>query len=109
MRFKFEMGTIEGALAKKLAANAMISSIIRKNGAQMQEKAMRFAPVDTGHLKRSITLQVTNKKAEVESTADYAIYQEYGTRYQPGTPHIRPAYMAQKPIFIQDMLKVVKG
>ena len=47
----------------------------------MQEKAQRNAPVDTGHLKRSIGLETTDAgmAAEVEPTADYAPYVELGT------------------------------
>jgi hypothetical protein len=32
----------------------------------------------------------------VFSNVEYAIYQEYGTRYQSGTPHVRPGADAAK-------------
>ena len=46
--------------------------------------------------------------ARVKSEAEYAPYQEYGTRYQPGKPHIRPAYNKQKKRFVRDMRRLMK-
>lgn len=80
---------------------------IAKNGSEMQQEAMRQAPVDTGHLKRSISLSGDSLSAEIESKSEYAPYQEYGTRFQPGKPHIRPAFEKQKPIFEQDIKNIV--
>ena len=46
--------------------------------------------------------------AKVKSEADYAPYQEYPTRYQPGTPHVRPGFFEQRIKFIQDMKRLMK-
>lgn len=93
---------------RTMACENDVSKIIKVNGAEMQRKAMRAAPVDTGFLKRSITLDVNALQAKVTSEAEYAAYQEYGTRFQNGTPHIRPAFYDQKPIFLKDMEKLAK-
>lgn len=102
------LDVLEAALVKKIAAEKKASNVVKKHGGQLQEKAMRHAPVDTGHLKNSIMLSISTFEAQVESTAEYAVYQEYGTRYQAGTPHIRPAYQETKRGFIDDMKKVIK-
>lgn len=93
---------------RTMACENDVSKIIKVNGAEMQRKAMRAAPVDTGFLKRSITLDVNALQAKVTSEAEYAAYQEYGTRFQSGTPHIRPAFYDQKPIFLKDMEKLAE-
>ena len=81
------------------------------NGGEMQQKAMEYAPVDTGFLKRAISLSIEDNgmTAIVRSEADYAGYQEWGTRYQPGTAHVGPAFKAQKPKFKEDMKKIVRS
>ena len=50
-------------LQKKLKKNVSmddVKRVVRHNGAEMEEKAQRNAPVDTGTLKRSIGLEITN-------------------------------------------------
>ena len=100
-------------LQKKLKKNVRmddVKRVVRHNGAEMQEKAQRNAPVDTGHLKRSIGLETTNAgmTAEVEPTADYAPYVEYGTRFMEAQPYLKPAFDDQKEKFKKDMKKLVE-
>ena len=61
-----------------------VKTVVKKNGSELQAKAQGKAPVDTGHLKRSIGLDITDEglTAEIEPTADYAAYVEYGTRFK---------------------------
>ena len=61
----------------------------------------------TGHLKRSIGLDITDEglTAEIEPTADYAAYVEYGTRFMNAQPYMKPAYNAQKGKFKSDFTK----
>ena len=107
--------TIKGldALQKKLKNNMNlkdVQTVVKINGAEMQTKAQRKAPVDKGNLKREISLAITDlgMTAKVTGEVDYDSYQEYGTRFQEGTPHIRPAYKEQKEQFKRDMDKLVK-
>ncbi len=100
-------------LQVKLEKNMDLSAVktaVKKNGAEMQKKAQKEAPVDTHYLQRSITLEITDggMTAEVESTAEYAAYQEYGTRFMKGKPHIRPAFDEQKGKFKSDLGKLVR-
>lgn len=98
-----------GAL-KKSANLDDVKNVLKMNGAEMQAKAQRKAPVDTGALKRFVVLYVYDDglKVVVKSLIDYAPYQEYGTRFMTGTPHIRPAFLEQKIKFLNDMKRLMK-
>ena len=100
-------------LQKKLKDNVDLSAVrtvVQKNGADMQEKAQRNAPVDTGALKRSIALNMRDigMTAEVEPTAEYAPYVEFGTRFMNAQPYLKPAFEEQKEQFKKDMDKLVR-
>jgi HK97 gp10 family phage protein len=100
-------------LIGKLKRNANLSdvkNVVKLNGSEMQRGAQRYAPVDTGNLKRFISYNYEDDglTAKVTSEAAYAAYQEYGTRFQPGTPHIRPSYFDQRKKFIDDMRRLMR-
>ena len=100
-------------LETKLTKNMDLSKVkatVKKNGAQLQKKAQKEAPIDSGRLHDVIFLEITDggMTAEVESTAEYAAYQEYGTRFMKGKPHIRPAFDEQKGKFKSDLGKLVR-
>ena len=100
-------------LQKKLKKNVQmddVKRVVRHNGAEMQTKAQQNAPVDTGTLKRSIGLEITDSgmTAEVMPTADYAPYVELGTRFMDAQPYLGPAFKDQKEKFKKDMKKLVE-
>lgn len=100
---------LEAKLTKNMDLSA-VKSAVKKNGSAMQKKAQKEAPIDSGHLHDVIFLEITDggMTAEVESTAEYAAYQEYGTRFMKGKPHIRPAFDEQKGKFKSDLGKLVR-
>ena len=87
-----------------------VKTVVKKNGSEMHKKAQKEAPVHTHHLQKSIMLDIRDggMTAEVASTAEYAGYQEYGTRFMTGKPHIRPAFDEQKGKFKSDLEKLVR-
>ena len=100
-------------LQKKLKKNVQmddVKQVVRHNGAEMQTKAQQNAPVDTGALKRSIGLEITDSgmSAEIEPTAEYAPYVELGTRFMEAQPYLKPAFDDQKEKFKRDMKKLVE-
>lgn len=100
-------------LEKKLRKNmdlSAVKTVVKKNGAELQTKAQKKAPVDTGTLKRSIGLSVADAgmTAEVEPKAHYGAYVELGTRFMNAQPYLKPAFDEQKRIFKQDMNKLVR-
>ena len=98
---------IRGASQKAMEQS---SQVIRNNTERLKASAKAKAPVDTGFLKNHITSSYPNSlEGHVKSEAAYSGYQEYGTRFQKGTPHIRPALQEVEPQFKQDMNNVLKG
>lgn len=97
------------ALEKK-ADLGQVKQIVRKHGAELQTKAMRNAPVDTGAMKRSISLEIQQGglSAKIEPKAEYSAYVEYGTRYMEAKPFVGPAFNEQKEEFKRDLDKLVK-
>lgn len=106
---------IKGAekLAKKLKKNCdlgMVKKVVRYHGAALQRRAMRIVPVDKGHLKDSIGLEITDGglTATVEPTEEYASYVEYGTRFMNAQPYMRPSLEEQGAAFKADLGRLVK-
>ena len=60
-------------------------------GDDIVTKAKEIAPWAEGDLKKSINMRTAGKDIEVGTAIKYGIYQEYGTRFQDGTPFMRPA------------------
>lgn len=100
-------------LTMKLKSNANmkdVKQIVKQNTAELTQGAQRKAPVDTGNLRRSITMNLSDGglTGKVKPTADYAPYLEYGTRFQSDQPFMRPAFNKQKAQFKSDMDKLVE-
>lgn len=100
-------------LQMKLKKNVQMSDVkkaVRKNGSELQKKAQKNAPVDTGTLQRSIALEMrdSGKTAEVEPMVDYGAYVELGTRFMTAQPYLKPAFNEQKEKFKQDMKKLAR-
>lgn len=107
--------TVTGAdeLAKKLKKGVNmghVKKVVRHHGAIMQKNMMMLAAVDTGNMKRSISLEIADGglTATVGPQTDYAPYVEYGTRYMSAQPFVRPAQREQKLKFINDMKRLMK-
>lgn len=103
----------ETKLIAKLKKNMdmdLVKKAVRLNGSELQTKAQEKSPVDTGQLKRSIGLEITDGglTAEVEPGVDYAAYQEYGTRFMNAQPFMRPSLKEQAKQFKQDLERCVK-
>ena len=75
--------------------------IVRSCGTKLQRDAENNAPVDTGTLKRSITIEIEDDglTAVIAPHTEYAAYVEYGTRYMTAQPYMRPAYEEVKAEF----------
>ena len=102
-----------GPLSKFLNEVASLEGVkqaVKSNTATLQQKAQRYAPVDTGNLKRMITLEIIDGgfAGKVTSSSDYGAYQEFGTRYMTGTPYMRPALSEVELIFKSDLEKAMR-
>lgn len=87
------------------------SLVVRKTAFDTAADAQAFAPVDTGFLRNSVGVEVTNGglRAEVAATANYAPFIEYGTRFMGPKPFMSPARQRNTPSFYAGMEQVVAG
>ena len=107
---KFEgIAKLNKGLKKRMDMSA-VKTVVKKNGSEMQKKAQRNAPVDTGNLKNNIGLEISDggMTATVESTADYSVYVELGTRLMEAQPYMKPAFEERKKQFEKDLQKLVR-
>lgn len=107
---KITLSGIDGLLKALSGAEVKgkVGKVVKKHGAAMHKAALRNVPVDTGHLKRSITLEVNSMTATVQEHADYGIYVEMGTRYMGAQPYMKPALNSVEGAFVADLRKAVK-
>lgn len=78
--------------------NGPVARDLLRRTIRVESAAKRLAPVDTGRLRSSITHSLERDSRGlvgfVGTNVEYAIYQEFGTRYQRGQPYLRPALRA---------------
>lgn len=101
------------ALQKKLRDNATLDDVkhvVKSNGAQLNQKAKRLSPVDTGYLKGSITttVELNGLQSTTIPTASYAPFVENGTRFMAKQPFLKPAFDIQKNVFLNDLERLMK-
>lgn len=85
-----------------------VEATLEANAQEIEAEAKRFAPVDTGRLRQSIKAIKVGKltfKIMANSTglAPYAIYVEYGTRFQRSQPFLFPAFFRGRRKFTDDL------
>lgn len=80
---------VNGSVAPAVRASVQASCDL------IEGLAKGFAPVDTGRLRDSIATTIEDSGKTVVGTVgtdvSYAVFQEFGTIYQPGTAFLRPA------------------
>lgn len=83
-----------GLMPKELEQKT--SQIVTQRTMEMEANAKNLAPVDTGHLRRSITSDIkSNSKGTTGETSvnvEYGLFVEYGTVRQGAQPFLFPAF-----------------
>lgn len=107
---KITLSGMEGLLKALSGAEVKgkVSKVVQKHGAAMHKAALRNVPVDTGHLKRSITLEVSSMTAKVQEHTEYGKWVETGTRKMAAQPYMKPALNSVEGQFVADLRKAVK-
>ncbi len=97
------LGTRLANAGRRVGVDA--SRLLRVTALRIEADGKVFAPVDTGFLRSSISTTITGNgnagimTAEIGPTAEYGIFQEYGTSTQPGQPFMGPAFDRNVPGF----------
>lgn len=91
-----------------------VEQIVAKHGARLQDQTQSnmdsayMAGYSTGATKRSVTLERSKFKAEVQPHTKYFAYLEYGTRYMSRRPTLGPAFSKIEPQFRRDFNNLFK-
>ena len=110
MKIEIEGGDeLVRSITKRVDADRVVP-VIRRNTTQAQKKSMRLAAVDTGFMRRSITMRLDTigLAGYITAGAEYSPYLEYGTRKMDAQPFMRPAAREQAPIFVRDMKNLIR-
>ena len=104
-----ELIAISAELAKASAeVTRRAQVVVRKTAADIEASGKRNAPVDTGHLRGSIstTMSIGGLSAEIGPTASYGAYVEFGTRRMRPQPFMRPAADQHFPEFTEAVARL---
>lgn len=73
------------------AAPAQVSMALRRAAFEVESRAKQTAPVDTGHLRASISMSGGGLRYVVTAAAAYSVYVELGTRKMSAQPYLVPS------------------
>ena len=103
-----ELNRLAAQLGKADAkVETLASAAVAKSTNDLAAIAQSHAPVDTGFLRGSIIARPRGLQGEVVSTANYSIYQEFGTSKMAAHPFMTPAVDAVEPSFYAAMERLV--
>ena len=91
-----------------------VEQIVAKHGASLQDQTQSnmdrayTAGYSTGATKRSVTLEKSKFRAEVQPHTSYFPWLEFGTRYMSRRPTLGPAFSKIEPQFRADITKLFK-
>lgn len=89
------VSSANGRCVAQLRSLQNVGNILPLPAAQyVAKRARQYAHVITGYMRdHTVAHKVGDDKAELISSAPYAGYEEFGTRFRPPHPFIRPAIM----------------
>lgn len=95
---------------KQLAELKDIQRAVKVNTSELENKAKRKVPVDSGNLKRSIEIDFADGGLTgiVKATAEYSAYVEFGTRFMTSQPYLRPSAFEQNVQFRKDLFRLME-
>lgn len=108
IEFRLDIDGLEEKLAERAEEyQARLAKGIKRAGQQVAGEARKRAPVNTGHLRRSIRARLKEENGETVSkigtNVDYAIHVEYGHRTRGGKSYVLGRY------FLYGALQSQKG
>lgn len=90
---------------------AGVRLVMDKTGHDVVRAAQQLAPVDTGHLRASIGVDIDPDGFGFEAgpTANYGHYVEFGTSRMSPQPYLFPAFDANLPVAFEALEQVAAG
>lgn len=105
--FALDMGAWQGTIGVLSDIGMDVEPNMREASRHLRREIQTRAPVETGRLRDSYRVEVQNgpdgPTGHIGTDVPYAVHQEYGTRFQSGQPHVRPALDANRDV-IADMV-----
>ena len=86
-----------------------IKNVVKETAFKIQANAKQRTPVDTGHLKRNIEVDISQDElsADIGTNVEYGKYVEFGTATQKSQPFLFPAYEEEKDEYISNLERVL--
>jgi HK97 gp10 family phage protein len=94
-------------LAKQLPNKTSV--VVRKTAMDILAYSVPETPIDTGFLRNSASVSYNATQASVHWAAEYAIYQEFGTRYFEGKLFATHAVAKVEPLFVEAMKQLLES
>lgn len=76
---------------------------------RVEKRALQKVPVDTGKLKRSISIKNIEGGKSIGPDTDYDIYVEMGTSRMGAQPYMRPAMDENRKLIAEFTTKRIRG
>lgn len=112
MKMNMELKGLEQLINKlqdyQVDKKAEVSEIVKETAFKIQAGAKQRAPVDTGHMKRNIKVDIASDEmsAEIGTRGDdveYSVHVEFGTKNTPAQPFLFPAYEDERPEYLRKL------
>jgi HK97 gp10 family phage protein len=117
--FELDMNQLINDLSKHykeeyLRIELNVRQATKEAAEQVQHRAAKLAPVDTGELRKNIKLRANKDgsyEVYVDSSISYAFTQEYGlsSRNIPPSPYMRPALNMTREFYYQQVQRAAAG
>lgn len=88
-----------------------VRDVVNKSAREIRKGAIRYVPIDSGALKKSIKIRWAKDRlsADVDATLWRAHFTEFGTIDTPPVPFMYPAWLDEKDNYLSNIKKAVKG
>jgi HK97 gp10 family phage protein len=119
MRIRADVQVTDNTAIATRQLRRQLGAVVRKAAFDVEARAKLKAPVDTGHLRNSISVRTGGQiggdggaldalSAEVVATAEYAAYVELGTNRHKAQPFMEPAAEEVRPQFEEAVKRVLR-
>ena len=97
--------------AQQLMAKESVKRVIAESTVSIKSGAVSRTPVDTGNLKNSWNSEFQNNGLTgiISNPVEYAPHVEWGTVKMAAQPMLNPSFEAERPVYLKNLQKALKG